>query len=180
MLSNRRIPLGEFLGKSQLPGTLCDQLGVETFGAKVLFNRFLHSGERMIDQELQHADVMPSTGVLAVSLFQTLPQVLKDGWQLPAAIDVGVIQSSRPPLQSRQIMQRIEHLLVRLIAAFVPGNSLAGDDDLDVIDVALHRCGLKGVLSRHAITDLVEASSLVFVDLGLLIHAGIEASCRQW
>jgi len=115
----------------------------------------------------------------SVPRFQTLTHVLENGRQLPLAEDVGMIQSSRPPLQFRQIMQRVEHLAARFVAALVPGNHLAGHDNLDAVDVRLHGCRLKSASFGNTVTHPVESRRLILVDLGRFIDAGIEGRTRQ-
>jgi hypothetical protein len=115
----------------------------------------------------------------SVPRFQTRAQFLENRWQLPLAKNVGMIQGGRPTLQRGQVMQGFEHLTAVRIAAAMPGNHLAGNDDLDVFDVGFYRCCLKGVALGNTVTHLVEAGRLVFVDLGRLIDARIETHARQ-
>jgi hypothetical protein len=76
-------------------------------------------------------------------------------------------------------MQRLQHLIAGLIAAFMPSNHLAGNNNRNAFHVRFHRRGLKGVTLRHTVTHIVEAGRLVLVDLGRLIDARVEAHARQ-
>ena len=122
---------------------------------------------------------MPSSRLGPVPRFQTLTQLLKHGRQLPPAIDIGMIQGSRSTIQGGQVVQRFEDLTARLVAARVSRHHLAGDDDLDAVDIGFHGCRLKGTTLWHAVTHLIETHGLVLVDLRGLHDAGIETHRRQ-
>lgn len=179
VVANARGRLGDVLTQRQLPGALRDDLGVEAVEALAVLQHLLHTRNGMNVQQVQDADKVPSARQRSVPRFQTLTKVLENRWQFPLSKNVRVIQGGRPTLQRGQVMQRVEHLTAWLIAAFMPGNHLAGNDDLDVFDVRFHRSCLKGAALRHTVTHLVEAGRLVLVDLGLLIEASVEGHARQ-
>jgi hypothetical protein len=60
-----------------------------------LHEDFLNTFERVFGQKLQHANILPRTGVLAVTLFQSLANVVEYRRQLPAAKYVRVVQTGR-------------------------------------------------------------------------------------
>lgn len=172
--------LRELITQRQLPGTLGDHLGIEAIEAPATLDGLLHTRLRMFEQQLQDAHIMASARLRTVPRLQTFTQLLEHGRQLPLAIDIGMIQGSRPTLQRGQVMQRLEHLTAWLVTALMPGYHLAGDDDFDALDVGLHGCRLKGVTPRHAVTHLIETRGLVLVDLRGLKDAGVETHGRQW
>jgi hypothetical protein len=90
---------------------LDDSIGVQVFRRWTPLNGPLHARDGMLDEQLQNADVLPRTGVRAVTLFQTFAQVRKVRRQLPLPIDVGVIKGGRTPTQHGQVVDRIENLL---------------------------------------------------------------------
>jgi hypothetical protein len=136
-------------------------------------------GHRILGQALQHADVLPCPARGTVLCFEVLPQLAKNGRQLPAAVDVGVIQRRRLPAKTDQIMERIEDLLALTIAARMAGDALAIRNDLDVFDVSLDRHLAKGPGTRHAVVIVIEADGLILVHLGRLHDARIEGTLWQ-
>ena len=144
-----------------------------------MFDGRLHSRHRMRRQQLQHANILTHARERAVAFFQTLSKLQKHGGKCPVAVHVRMIQSRRPPLQSRQIVQRIKHLIATRIASNVCRNDCVLMNNFDAIDVALHRHRLKRTLPRRAVADVVEPSELIFVDLHLLTKAGVERMLRQ-
>ena len=91
----------------------------------------------MLPQQFQHAHVLPHSEAAAVPIFQPCSQFAKRRRKFPLAVDVRVIQSGRASTQRYQIMQRIENLVARFIAALMRGHDLITVDDLNAIDVAL-------------------------------------------
>ena len=73
--------------------------------------------QRVLGQQLQHADVLPRPGRRAVPLLQRLPQLRERLGQLPVAQHRGVVQRRRPAAQRRQVVQRVEDLLVAAVTA---------------------------------------------------------------
>ena len=55
-------------------------------------DRLLNPHERVLGQELQHADVMPGARQPPVARFKTLAQLGKRRRQAPVAVDVRVIE----------------------------------------------------------------------------------------
>ena len=133
-------------------------------------------GHRMLGQALQHADVLPRPTRGAVLCFEVLPQLAEDGRQLPAAVDVGVIERRRLAAQADQVMERIEDLLALAITARMAGDALAVRDNLDVFDISLDRHLAKGPGARHAVVVVIEADGLILVHLGRLHDARIEGT----
>jgi hypothetical protein len=84
-----------------LPGALGNHLGIEALETLALLKRLLHAWPRMKSQQLQDTHIVTPTRQGAVPCFQTLTQFLEKRWQFPVAIDVGMIQGSRPTLQRR-------------------------------------------------------------------------------
>lgn len=112
----------------------------------------------MLGKQLQNPNILPHTGSGSVPLFKSLAKFLEHRRQRPLAIDIGMIQSCRPPTQRDQIVQWIEHLIAVFIAAGMPGHHGVLMHDLHAIDIAFDRHRLEGTVPRHAITDRVETS----------------------
>jgi len=167
------------LTQRQLPGALGDHLGIEALETLAVLQDLLHTEPRMLPQQFQDTHIVTPAQQRAVSCFQAFTHFLENRRQLPLAIDVGMIQGSRPTRERRQVMQRVEHLAAGQVTAFVPGHHLAAHDDLDVLGVSFHGGRPKGITLRHAVTHLIETRCLVFVDLGLLVNAGLKARGRQ-
>jgi len=126
----------------------------------------LHALDRMLSQELQHADEMAGAGAWAMLVLQGATQFAEHRRQLPVAVDVGVIQCRRLARQRHQIVQGIEHLLVVPVGAPMVSNHPAGGHDVHVGHVRLDGHVLKGVHARHAVAVAIEVHRLV------LVHAG--------
>ena len=167
------------LAQRQLSGALRDDLGVEAVEALTVLQRRLYARQGVNVQEVQDADKVASARQRSMSRFQTLPQFLENRWQFPLSENVGMIQGGRPTLQCGQVMQWLEHLNARFIAALMPGDHLAGNDDLDVFDVRFYRRCLKSIALRHTVPHPVKTNRLVLVDLGLLVDASVETYRRQ-
>lgn len=90
-----------FFLKRQLPRSLGDDFRIETVETSALFDSLLHACQRMIAQQLQHAHEVATPSQAAVTRFQTITQLLETTRQLPAPIDVGVIDRGRTLLQCR-------------------------------------------------------------------------------
>lgn len=136
-------------------------------------------GHAILGQALQHADVLPRPARGTVLCFEVLPQLAKNGRQLPAAVNVGVIERRRFPAKADQVMERIEDLLALAIAARMAGDALAVRDHLDVFDISLDRHLAKGPGTRHAVIIVIEANGLILVHLGRLHNARIEGTLWQ-
>jgi hypothetical protein len=139
----------------------------------------LHALDRVLCQQLQHADILPRSRAAAVLPFEVGTQLGEHGRQFPVPVDVGVIERRRLPLQRHQIVQRVEHLLALGVRAHVPGNDLAAGYDRDLSDVALDRHRLERERPRHAVVVRVEADGLVLVHRGRLGHARVESPLGQ-
>ena len=139
----------------------------------------LHALDRMLGQELQHADEMAGAGAGAMLVLQGATQFAEHRRQLPVAVDVGVIQCRRLACQRHQIVQGIEHLLVVPVRTPMVGNHLAASDDVHVRHVRLDGHTLKGVQARHAVAVAIEVHRLVLVHAGRPLQARIESPCRQ-
>jgi hypothetical protein len=87
----------------------------------------------MLRQQLQHADELPHACAGTVPPFQTLAEFPKHGRQLPVTIHVRMIQSRRPTLQGGQIMQRIKHIIARVVTSSMDGHDAFIKHDFDVI-----------------------------------------------
>jgi hypothetical protein len=114
-----------------------------------------------------------------VLLFQRFPQRVEHGRQLPAAKNIGMIQSRRPPLETFQIVVWHQDLLVPAIRARVGGDHLTSQHDVDAVHVGLDGHLLKGGQARHAVAVGVEAHHLVLIDLGRLKQTRIEGRGRK-
>jgi hypothetical protein len=82
----------------QLPGTLGNHLGIQALEALAVRQRLLHAWPWMLRQQLQDAREVTPTRQGAVPCFQANTHILENGWQVPLAKDVGMIQSSGPTL----------------------------------------------------------------------------------
>jgi hypothetical protein len=136
----------------------------------------LHVGDRMVVQQVQDAHVMLGAAPGSVLFFQIDAEFAEEGRQLPAAKDVGMVQRRRAAPQRVQIVARIEDLFVLAVGAWMAGDHVVAQHDLDMIDVALDRHRLKSGTARHAVAVVVETRHLVLVDLGRLHGAGIEGA----
>ena len=130
--------------------------------------------DRMLGQQLQDANELPRPGLGAVLAFQVAAQFGEYGRQLPVPIDVGMVERRWPAAECGQVMQRVEDLLAVPIRTDMPGDDLVASHDLDAVDVALDRHGLKGEGTRHAVGIAVETSGLILVHLGRLADARVE------
>lgn len=149
--------------------------GVELVLAAQAFNHVPHPLQRMLGQQLKDEDVLPHARPGTVTPLQTLPQLRKHRGQLPAAVHVGVIQRRRSPAQRYQIVQRVEHLVARLVTPPVAGNHTIAMHDVHAIDVAFHRDRLERPGTRHAVLHVVKTHQLILVDLGRPHHARIKS-----
>ncbi len=165
--------------RSQALHAADNPVGMEPFFAVALHEHALHPPERMVGQKLQHADVLPRAGRLAVTPFQSLANFVENRRQFPAAKHVGMVQTGRFSAQNGQEMPRIENLFARAVRPQVPRNGHALRDDLDRIDVALDRHRGKRKPSRHAVTVAVQRDRLILVRLRFLVDTRIEAMLRQ-
>lgn len=161
-----------------LPHPLQDRFHVVAAFRPALLDGALHLLRRLLRQQTHHADVLLDAAARPMLPFQVGPQLGKQGRQLPAAEEVGVVQRRRLALQRLQIMVRIEALFALAIRARVPGHHLAAGHDRDVVHVALDGHCLKRGRARHAVAVVVEAYGLVFVHLGRLADARIEGKRR--
>ena len=176
----RRLPIQ--LDRGGLPGVTGRPLGhatrnpggVQLLVAAETFDHVSNSLDRVLGQQLEYADVLPHPWPRAVTLLQTLSQLLERRRQLPTPVDVRVVQRRRTPAQRYQIVQRIEHLVARFVAPPVAGNHPPFRHHLHPIDVALDRHRFKGPAARHAVPHLVEMHQLVLVHFPRLHHARIK------
>ena len=111
--------------------------------------------------------------------FQQCAQLAENSRKPPVAINIGVIQGCRTSAQSDQVVQRIKYLFTPRVAAPVTSNNLPAGCDLDPVDVSLDRHRFKRIAARNAITVGVEGDSLILVNLGGLVNAGIKGTWRQ-
>ncbi len=133
-----------------------------------------HLIDRVFGQQLKHADVLPHARPRTVTSLQTFTKVRKHGRQLPAPVDVRVVQGRRTTAQRGQIVQRVKHLVARLVAAWMAGDNAIAMNDVYPIRVAFHTDRFERVDPRHAVADVVESGQLILVHLGRLRHAGVE------
>ncbi len=115
----------------------------------------------------------------SVTLFQATAKLRKAFRKLPIAINVRVIQCSRPTYECRQIVQRIKDFRAVHVTANMRGNQFVILNHFHTIDESLDGHGLECHLSRHAVTDVVEPHHLVLIDHRRLSHAGFESMTRQ-
>ena len=76
-------------------------------------------------------------------------------------------------------MPWIENLVAGLVAAHMPGHDLIVMHDVNMIDVAFHRHGLKGTAAGNAVTHVVETGELILVDFRQLPDTGVESILWQ-
>jgi uncharacterized Zn-binding protein involved in type VI secretion len=145
-----------------------------------LFDALLHTLRRMLRQELQDPDELAGACGRTVAFFQVGPEFGEDRRELPTAVYRGMVQGGRAPLETVQIVQRIENFLMALITAWVLGHDALVCQHRHVSDVALHRHDAKCVSVRHTVAVIVEAHSLVLVNLGWSSDARVERTLRQW
>jgi hypothetical protein len=93
---------------------------------------------------------------------------------VPAAENIGVVQSRRAAIQPVKIVLRIEDLLVPAVAARVRGDYLTAQHNVNPRDVHLDRHRLKSGKTRHAVAIGLVADHLILVDFGRLKDAGIK------
>ncbi len=104
-----------------------------------MFDCRLHSLHRMRRQQLQDTHVLTHSGASPKPIFQSLPQLQKYSRKLPVAVYVRVIQRRGTPVQSCQIVQRIEHLIAAFVTSRMRRHDRVFMDDLHAIDVRFHR-----------------------------------------
>jgi len=167
------------LPRGRLTHAANDSVGIGALGAAQLLDRLCHRTDGVLPQQFQHADELPDSGAGTVPPFQTRSQFVKRRRKFPITVDVRVVQSGRASRKRRQIMQRIENLVTRFIAALMGGHDLIVMHDVNAIDVAFDRHGFEGGRSWNAVADVVEACELVLIDFRGLPGAGIEAMSRQ-
>lgn len=160
------------------PHALQNGLDVETGFGAALLDDALHGVDRVLRQQLQHADVLLGAAARTVLSLQRLPQFVEHLRQLPAAKDVGVVQRRRPAFEAVQIVLRKQDLLVPPVGARVRGNHLASQHYVDALDVNFDRYLLEGGGPGDAIAIGVATHLLVLIDLGRLIEAGIKRVLR--
>lgn len=156
-----------------------DSVGIGALGAAQLFDRLRHRTDGVLPQQFQHADELPYSDAGTVPPFQTRSQFVKCRWKFPRAVDVRVVQSGRTSRKCRQIMQWIENLVARFIAALMCGHDPIVMHDVNAIDVAFDRHGLESGRSRNAVADVVEPGKLILIDFRGLSDAGVKAMRRQ-
>jgi hypothetical protein len=157
-----------------------DRLDVVAAARMALDDRSLYVRRRVpLAQELQDADEVANASGATVPTFQVGTQVGEDRRQLPVAKDVGVIQRRRLAAEDFQVMKRVEVLLETAVQAWMPGHDLVAGHDDDLVDVALHRDGPKGVAAWHAVVVAVETHGLILVHLRRLGDARVERERRQ-
>lgn len=159
---------------------LHDGLDVVAAARLALHDRPLHPRRRVpLVQQLQDANEVANASGAAVLTLQVGTQFVEDRRQLPVAEDVGVIQRRRLAAEDFQVMKRVEVLLESAVQARMPGHDLVAGHDDDLVNIALHRHGAKGVAARHAVAVAVETHRLVLVHLRRLRDAGVERVRRQ-
>jgi hypothetical protein len=152
---------------------------VELFVATQTFNHVLNSLQRMLRQELKHADVLPHARARAVTSLQTLAELRKHPGQLPAAVDARMIQRRRTTPQRDQIVQRIEHLVARLVTPPMAGNHTIAMHNIHAVDVAFHRDRFERIGPRHTVLNALKTHQLILVDLSRPHDARIKGVPRQ-
>ena len=135
--------------------------------------------QRMLSQQLQHANKMPSARQRTVTRYKTFTQLRKRRRQTPVAVDGRVIEIGWLEPERGQIVQRIEHLFALAIRAIVPGHEHSVADDFDAIDVGFYGDRGEGMPPRHAVAILLPGDCLVFVDLTDFADRGFERAMRQ-
>ena len=133
----------------------------------------------MLRQQLKHADVLPHAGPRAVSSLQAFSEPRKHPRQLPAAVDVRMIQRRRTTPERGQIVQRIKHLVAGLVTPPVAGNHTIAMHDVHAVDVAFDRDCLERIGPRHAVLNLLKTHQLILVHLPWTHDAGIKGVPRQ-
>jgi hypothetical protein len=128
----------------------------------------------VMGEQLQHANVLAGAGAGSEPGFEFAAEIRERCWELPVAVDRGMVERGWLAFQNDQKMQRIEHFFAVAVAPPVRGNHLAVGHDLDVINVALHGHRTERPPPRHTVTVAVERRRLVFVHLAGLEHTGIE------
>lgn len=121
--------------RGQFFATKNDALGRNDAVALASSNRFMHAIERVLSQQLQHLDELPSTGHCSMSQLKLLTKFGEFRRQTPRFIDFGVIQVGWLTFQQREVMKRIEHHLVLSVRPRVARNSPAVAKHFDPIDV---------------------------------------------
>ena len=159
---------------------LHDRLDVVAAARMALHDRPLHPRRRVsLAQKLQNADEVTNASGPAVPTFQVGTQFAEDRRQSPMAEDVGVIQRRWFAAEDFQVMKRVEVVFEAGVQPRMPGHDLVAGHDDDLVDIALHRHGPKGVAARHAVVVAVETHGLIFVHLRRLRDARVEWVRRQ-
>jgi hypothetical protein len=156
-----------------------DRFHIEAGFTATALDSALHLLQRMIRQEMQYPHIVLDPSGRSVLALQSAAQLIKDGRELPAAKDVGVVQGGGPPLQGVQVMVGIQHLLVPTITTRMRGDDLAATDQLHALDICFDRDGLEGSATRHTVAVAVITDHLVLIRLGRLHDTGIKGVGRQ-
>jgi hypothetical protein len=90
-----------------------------------------------------------------------------------------MIQSRRTTPQRGQIVQRIEHLVTRLVTPPVAGNHTIPMHHIYAVDVAFHRDRLESIGPRHAVLNLLKTHQLILVHIPGMHDARIKGVPRQ-
>lgn len=139
-----------------------------------MFNGGGNQKHRMVPEQLQHTNKMTHAAANSMALLEAAAKLRKAFRQLPAAVNVRVIQCSRPPRESRQIVPWIKDFRSVHVTANMPRNQFVILNHLHMIDESPNRHGLECHLSRHAVTDVVKPHHLVLIDRRRLSHTGFE------
>jgi nucleotide-binding universal stress UspA family protein len=99
--------------------------------------------------------------------------------QIPAGKRCCLIERPGLVLQQRQVVQRVEHEVGRLIGTAVPGNHLTAMADHHLSDEALHHHVPIAVGRRHGIVVAAVADQAGRAHLGRASLASLEGGRRQ-
>ena len=163
-----------FLPFGQTLRGLNDHIGMQRGFPPAPLYRLLHSGDRMLGQQLQDPDVLTSTGGGAIPGLEIFSQRGKNRRQFPVAKHRRMIQRRRTTAQNRQIMLLLNDQLPPLVTAPMRSHHRALGHDVDPVNVSLDRDLLKRPATGNGIPIGVVADGLVFIDFDLCGDTSIE------
>ncbi len=144
-------------------------------------NRLGHQLGRIATVQLQHRDERAHPRPIRVALLKAAEQALIVGGPLvaPLAQGFGMIKGTGALLQEGQIMQRIEDILLPVVAARVASDQLLIGEDGDCEGGRFEDEGRPGLIDRHGIAVGLEAHLAVAIQAHRVGDGIVEGLRRQ-
>ena len=163
------------LDQGQRARPLDDRFGTGEMLEPAGFDGFVHSGQRVLTQELQDPHKPPVAAQRAVQWLQLGAEDGEASRELPVPVHWRVVQRTGLAAQGREVMKRVEHHLAGLRGPLVGRDDLAAGHDHDPVDITLDRHQLESELPRDTVPIAIEGDGLILVHGNRRAdHAGIE------